>query len=182
MVESLFPLPERGIRLSNNTKHNNKHTHTLINTMCSAGGIRRPIQIEEFKTAISGMSDMELAQIKKEIENSINHLQRSSARLGKYIAKLEGDEERLDADDSDDLENIDSGDLALYKDSVRENDIVLNNYNERVDALEQETVYRKTGRGKSKHEADAKDKTSKGTDVDMDNTNVDVVTPNSIFI
>ena len=150
--------------------------------MCSVGGIRRPIQIEEFKTAISGMSDMELAQIKTEIENSINHLQRSTARLGKYIAKLEGADDRLEADDSDDLENIDSGDLALYKDSVRENEIVLNNYNERVDALEQETVYRKTGHGKSKHEVEAKDNTNKGPDVDMDNSNVDVVTPNSIFI
>lgn len=150
--------------------------------MCSVGGIRRPIQIEEFKTAISGMSDMELAQIKTEIENSINHLQRSNARLGKYIAKLEGADDRLEADDSDDLENIDSGDLALYKDSVRENEIVLNNYNERVDALEQETVYRKTGHGKSKHEVEAKDNTNKGPDVDMDNSNVDVVTPNSIFI
>ncbi|CAI4311763.1 BFP_1a_G0007690.mRNA.1.CDS.1 [Saccharomyces cerevisiae] len=150
--------------------------------MCSAGGIRRPIQIEEFKTAISGMSDMELAQIKTEIENSINHLQRSNARLGKYIAKLEGADDRLEADDSDDLENIDSGDLALCKDSVRENEIVLNNYNERVDALEQETVYRKTGHGKSKHEVEAKDNTNKGPDVDMDNSNVDVVTPNSIFI
>lgn len=80
------------------------------------------------------------------------------------------------------MENIDSGDLALYKDSVRENEIVLNNYNERVDALEQETVYRKTGHGKSKHEVEAKDNTNKGPDVDMDNSNVDVVTPNSIFI
>lgn len=114
----------------------------------SAGGIRRPVQIEEFKTAISDMTSAELSQLKHEIENSISHLNRSNGRLNKYIAKLEGkarphDEE--DDEDDEELQNIEEGDLQLYRDSLHENEILLKNYDERLEALHQESLYRASG-------------------------------------
>ncbi|QLQ78005.1 hypothetical protein HG537_0A02520 [Torulaspora globosa] len=115
----------------------------------SAGGIRRPVQIEEFKTAISDMSTEELAHLKQEIENSILHLNRSNARLNKYVAKLEGKAKAEEEDDDDEeLQNIEEGDLQLYHDSLRENEILLKNYNERLEALHQENVYRTSGGNK----------------------------------
>lgn len=109
----------------------------------SAGGIRRPIHIEEFRTAIEGMSSDELARIRHEIENSIRHLNRSNSRLEKYVAKIEGHvRDSPDLESSDDLESIEEGDLQLYQDSLRENQLVLDNYKERIEALDQENLYR----------------------------------------
>lgn len=110
----------------------------------SAGGIRRPVQIEEFKTAISDMSSEELTGLKQEIQNSITHLDRSNARLNKYIARLEGSTK--EEDESEELENIEDGDLQLYKESLRENEILLKNYDERLEALHQESLYRTSER------------------------------------
>lgn len=112
--------------------------------MCSAGGIRRPVQIEEFTTAIGEMSETELARVKQEIENSIGHLSRSNARLNKYISKLQGSVNANDDDESEELENIEDGDLQLYQESLRENEILLKNYDERLQALHQEDLYRKS--------------------------------------
>ncbi|GAV55013.1 hypothetical protein ZYGR_0AS03360 [Zygosaccharomyces rouxii] len=114
----------------------------------SAGGIRRPIQIDEFKTAIGEMSSDELARIRNEIGNSIRHLERSNSRLEKYIAKIEGKpKESSEVDSSDELESIEDGDLQLYQESLRENQMVLSNYNERIEALDQENLYRSSHRG-----------------------------------
>lgn len=114
----------------------------------SAGGIRRPIQIDEFKTAIGDMSSDELLRIRYEILNSIKHLERSNSRLEKYVAKIEG---RLrnspEMESSDELESIEDGDLQLYQESLRENRMVLNNYNERIEALDQENLYRSSSKG-----------------------------------
>ncbi|GAV50106.1 hypothetical protein ZYGR_0S02400 [Zygosaccharomyces rouxii] len=114
----------------------------------SAGGIRRPIQIEEFKTAIGDMPSDELARIRNEIGNSIRHLERSNARLEKYIAKIEGRPKNSpEVDSGDELESIEEGDLQLYQESLRENQTVLNNYNERIEALDQENLYRSSHKG-----------------------------------
>lgn len=119
----------------------------MATTRMSAEGIKRPVQIEEFKTAISGLSSEELAHIKREIENSISHLNRSNARLNKYIAKLEGRHKAEEGDEDDEeLQNVEEGDLQLYQDSLRENEILLRNYDERLEALHQENVYRSSGR------------------------------------
>lgn len=114
----------------------------------SAGGIRRPIQIDEFKTAIREMSSDELTRIRNEIGNSIRHLTRSNSRLEKYIAKIEGKpKESPGLDSSDELESIEENDLQLYQESLRENQMVLNNYNERIEALDQENLYRYSHKG-----------------------------------
>lgn len=113
----------------------------------SAGGIKRPVQIEEFKTAIGDMSSEELAHLKQEIENCSSHLNRSNARLNKYIAKLEGRHKPGEDDEEDEeLQNIEEGDLQLYHDSLHENEILLKNYNQRLEALHQENLYRSSGR------------------------------------
>lgn len=118
--------------------------------MCSAGGIRRPVQIEEFKTAIGEMSQDELTRLEHEIENSISHLQRSNTRLQKYIAKLQGKHVVSEEDDGSeelDLESVEDGDLQLYQESLRENEILLRNSGERLEALRQENLYRTSHSG-----------------------------------
>lgn len=118
--------------------------------MCSAGGIRRPVQIEEFKTAIGEMSQDELTRLEHEIENSISHLQRSNTRLQKYIAKLQGKHVVSEEDDESeelDLESVEDGDLQLYQESLRENEILLRNSGERLEALRQENLYRTSHSG-----------------------------------
>lgn len=112
--------------------------------MLEAGGIRRPVQIEEFTTAIGNMSQAELTRLKQEIENSIGHLSRSNARLNKYISKLQGSTNAADDEESEELEDIDDGDLQLYQESLRENEILLKNYDERLEALHQENLYRRS--------------------------------------
>lgn len=127
-------------------KHWNRHRNNK--TGMSAGGSRKPIQIDEFKTAIGEMSSDELVKIRNEIKNSIRHLERSNSRLEKYIAKIEGQpKESSEVDSSDELGSIEDGDLQLYQESLRENLTVLNNYNERIEALDQENLYRSSHRG-----------------------------------
>ncbi|AQZ15004.1 TMA17 (YDL110C) [Zygosaccharomyces parabailii] len=129
----------------------------------SAGGIRRPVQIEEFKTAIGNMPSDELARIRHEIENSVKHLNRSNSRLMKYVAKIEGRvRDSPDLESSDDLESFEEGDLQLYQDSLRENEVVLKNYQERIEALDQENMYRSNNGGKSSSSQKAKDAPVKG--------------------
>ncbi|QLG72453.1 hypothetical protein HG535_0D01610 [Zygotorulaspora mrakii] len=117
--------------------------------MCSAGGIRRPVQIEEFKTAIGEMTKEELTRLEQEIENSISHLNRSNSRLQRYIAKLQGTHAGGDEEESEelDMEKVEDGDLQLYQESLRENDILLKNSVERLEALRQEDLYRSSHSG-----------------------------------
>lgn len=117
----------------------------------TASGMRRPVQIEEFKIAIREMSNDELANIRHEIENSVSHLMKSNARLQAYIDKIEGKEHQYDNDELlsdlsiDELNNIDHEDLQLFSESLQENSLILNNYNERIEALDQENIFRTSG-------------------------------------
>lgn len=125
----------------------------------SAEGMRRPIQIEEFKLAIKGMSDDELIRIKSEINNNISHLRRSNDRLLAYVDKIEGKPNNPDFDDMEELDKIDSNDLQLFKESLLENQIVMKNCNERIDALEQEKIYRESGPMSTEAKVSAPNKT-----------------------
>lgn len=111
----------------------------------SAEGVKRPIQIEEFKQAIRELSSGELQRIHGEIENNISHLTRSNKRLLAYIDKIEGKVTKNDLDEFEELDNIDASDLGLFKESLLENQLVLRNNEERIEALDQETIYRTSG-------------------------------------
>ena len=112
----------------------------------SAEGVKRPIQIEEFKVAIRESSDGELQRVKNEIQNNIRHLEKSNKSLRAYINKIEGKASKDEVlDGIEELDNIDSNDLDLFKDSLQENEIILKNNRERIDALEQEHIYRTSG-------------------------------------
>lgn len=112
----------------------------------SAEGVKRPIQIEEFKVAIRESSDGELQRVKNEIQNNIRHLEKSNKSLRAYINKIEGKASKDEVlDEIEELDNIDSNDLDLFKDSLQENEIILKNNRERIDALEQEHIYRTSG-------------------------------------
>lgn len=117
----------------------------------TASGTRNPVQINEFKAAIRDMSNDELNNIRKEVENSLKHLYRSNARLQAYIDKIEGKEPLYKNDELlndltiDELDSIDNKDLQLYTESLNENNIILKNYEERIEALDQENIFRTSG-------------------------------------
>lgn len=112
----------------------------------SAEGVKRPIQIEEFKVAIRESSDEELQRVKNEIQNNIRHLEKSNRSLRAYIDKIEGKAIKDQViDEVEELDNIDANDLELFKDSLQENEIILKNNRERIEALEQEHIYRISG-------------------------------------
>lgn len=154
--------------------------------MSTAGSIRRPIQIAEFKTAIRDLPQDQLSKIRQELQNSIKHLDRSNARLTKYIARIQGKkpESNVELEGESDEDTIDANDLQLYQDSLRENEIVLRNHYARLDALDQEEAYRSSG-STSASESEA----SRGSAVaaaisgiDTDNTQGDANAPNSVFL
>lgn len=113
--------------------------------MCSAAGVSRPIQIEEFRLAIKEMSDNELSKVRNEILNCVHHLNRSNSRLQKYIAKIQDNHYSSNSEDeelNEEMDALDSNDLQLYRESLQENEILLRNYDERITALDQEEIYR----------------------------------------
>lgn len=120
--------------------------------------MKAPVNIREFEVAIRDMSNDELKSIRFEIENSLQHLKRSNARLQAYIDKIEGNEqlhednELLDDLTTDELDNIDHEDLQLFSDSLKENNIILKNHQQRLNALDQENIFRTSGSPKNKTE------------------------------
>lgn len=114
--------------------------------MAHSSGIRRPIQIQEFVIAIRESSEHELQEIRKEINNAVKYLQRSNRRLEAYVAKLKGEEvlnrQELDAEGNFSDDDIDEKDLQVFQDSLAENGKVLDNYNERLQALDLEEQHR----------------------------------------
>ncbi|KAK5781967.1 Tma17p PWA37_000737 [Arxiozyma heterogenica] len=150
----------------------------------TASGTKEPVQIEEFKAAIRDMSNDELNNIRIEIENSLKHLRRSNARLQAYINKIEGreyhyeDNELLDDLSADELDSIDYKDLQLYSESLNENNIILKNYEERIDALNQENIFRTSGLPKKNNISNTRDK-KQDTDSEILNTSEK---PNSIYL
>ncbi|GMM53699.1 Tma17 protein [Maudiozyma humilis] len=121
----------------------------------SAEGVRRPIQIEEFKQAIKELASGELDRIQREIENNIRHLTRSNQRLLAYIDKIEGKVSKDNVDEIEELDNVDASDLGLFKESLLENQLVLNNNQERIAALEQEKIFRTSGMASAAVESSA---------------------------
>ncbi|CAL9731402.1 translation machinery-associated protein 17 [Monosporozyma unispora] len=146
----------------------------------TASGMKRPVKIREFEVAIREMSNDELKNIRHEIENSLQHLNRSNARLQAYVDKIEGkeqhyeDNELLDDLTTDELDNIDHGDLQLFSDSLMENNIILKNYQERLDALDQENIFRTSG-SSEKETKDTKSNT-------IPNVSTQSQEPNAIYL
>ncbi|CCE62618.1 hypothetical protein TPHA_0C04680 [Tetrapisispora phaffii CBS 4417] len=157
--------------------------------MSGASGMRGAIKIEDFKVAIRTMSDGEIEQIKREVLNSLRHLESSTKRLNKYIIHLKGEsndaniDEYNDIVDAEEFNNIDQSDLELFEESVRENGTILDNYNQRIDIINDEQIYRKSGKKVSDSSIQLENrKKGLSTDIDMDNSDVDIVAPNSMYL
>ncbi|AMD20069.1 HCL082Cp [Eremothecium sinecaudum] len=113
-------------------------------------GAAMPVQITKFKAAIGDLGLETLGRIEKEIENSSRHLERSTVRLRRYIEKLEGERpagemDELDEEIAEDV--VEQGDLEVFREAVRENEIVLRNYEERLEAIQQERMHRLSNGG-----------------------------------
>lgn len=150
----------------------------------TASGTREPVQINEFKAAIRDMSNDDLNNVRMEIENSLKHLYKSNARLQAYIDKIEGrehhygDNELLDDLTADELDSINHKDLQLYSESLNENNIILKNYQERIDALNQENIFRTSGFPQKSNVSNIEDKKQE-TDPEVFNESEK---PNSIYL
>lgn len=143
------------------------------------------MEITEFKAVIKDLPDGQLNKIRSELENSMKHLDRSNLRLKKYIAKIEGKRESTpDGVDEEELDKVDANDLQLFQDSYRENEIVLRNHYERLEALDLEASYRDRGArsGTTASTSDQHDTTATTTSFDTDNTNGDTNAPNSVYL
>ncbi|AET38844.1 Tma17p Ecym_3356 [Eremothecium cymbalariae DBVPG len=156
--------------------------------MSSSGGgpsaAARPVQIDEFRTVIRDLSQQWLQRIMQEIENSVRHLQRSNDRLSRYITKLRGEQsqeqDELDREIAED--DIGQNDIQLFQDSLRENEVVLENYRERLKALDEEQLYRASGNigGGAAMTKDVK--STLVPEFDSENADVNATAPNSVYL
>ncbi|AAS54868.1 AGR378Cp [Eremothecium gossypii ATCC 10895] len=90
---------------------------------------RRPVQIAEFKTAVRELSQQELAAARQALEARARQLARTSERLARHVQELEQQEGE-------------GGNLALFRTSLRENEVVLGNCRERLEAVGLEEEFR----------------------------------------
>lgn len=152
--------------------------------------IKRPVQIEEFIITLREIQDQELYNIKQQLSRSIGKLEKTNNKLTKLINKEELNSE---SDDSDDEMNVDANDEQLFKEIVAENEIVANNQQERIEAINNELTHR--GLPTEESGSDAANRVpkstvksnGKGSNADKgidssDNSGVDANAPNSIFI
>ncbi|AGO10737.1 AaceriAGR378Cp [[Ashbya] aceris (nom. inval.)] len=89
----------------------------------------RPVQIAEFKTALRQLSQQELAAARQALEGRAQQLGRTSERLARHVRELE-------------TRDGEAGDLALFRASLRENEVVLGNCRERLEAVGLEEEFR----------------------------------------
>lgn len=181
------------LRYKGSFKHSSTRTfaHTpdtlphIIPNMSDASSMRRPVEIQEFEAVIKDLPEGQLAKIRSELENSMRHLDRSNLRLKKYIAKIEGKrEDTPDGVDQEELDKVDANDLQLFQDSFRENEIVLRNHYERLEALDLEESYRQRGARSAPSAASGSSQshTSRAPAFDSDNTGGDTNAPNSVYL
>lgn len=159
--------------------------HSKQQDMSHSAGIRRPVQIEEFIVSIQETPSNELGQIRSEINNAVRHLERSNRRLAAYVAKLKGEEiqnrSSLDADGDFSEDEIDESDLQVFQESLVENEKVLDNYEQRLQALDLEEQHR-SGAAYRGPDPQARTPRPKQTTVDSDNTATDPTAPNTIYL
>ncbi|CDK26053.1 unnamed protein product [Kuraishia capsulata CBS 1993] len=140
----------------------------------------KPIHIDEFKIVIKSITDAEIALLGKQIHNSIDRLERSNFIMQALLQKAKGQEvkEAFDEEEFDTGEQ-DEEDLKVYSDSIRENEIVLDNLHKRVEALDDESLNRDiTPPTKPPNVKPA----LKKVEVDADNDIIDSNAPNSVFL
>lgn len=116
----------------------------------STAGYNKPIKLEDFKLAIHDMTVSELNQVKHEIQNSRRHLVTSNSFLEKYIMTLKGEKDEIEGEK---LEELDEDDIKLFEDSIRDNEHILENYDARLAAVDEEVMLQTTGMDSKNHSA-----------------------------
>ncbi|GMF00477.1 unnamed protein product [Ambrosiozyma monospora] len=163
-----------------------------------------PISISEFKLAIKDLSDGELKTIKQRLTVSIQRLNDSNKLMGKLLKKQlskiakenyddevngdskvnvqTGDAVNEDGDDDDDdYENVSDGDVQLFKESIGENEKVIYNQVQRIEAIDEELTNRFvpiSNVSASNGKTTSKVETTTTTDNDV----IDSTAPNSIIL
>ncbi|CUM62940.1 uncharacterized protein PRCAT00000500001 [Priceomyces carsonii] len=98
----------------------------------------KPISLEDFKVAIQDLTDDNLISVKSQLELSFRKLNESNEELNKEIQALNdilqsgsnGDEEELKRD------------LEIYRDSIKENKVVIENQVARLSILQEQLKHR----------------------------------------
>ncbi|CDR41863.1 CYFA0S08e00914g1_1 [Cyberlindnera fabianii] len=149
--------------------------------------IKRPIQIEEFIVTLRQVQDDELYQIKKMIVSYIAKLNKTNTKLDKLV---KGEEMDDPSDEDDDFDVVAEDDKELFKDIINENLVVVRNYEERIEAVDNELQHRGLPRESSGViELPADHEVSQGLSIpsvkesiDTDNNGIDNNAPNSLFL
>lgn len=101
----------------------------------------KPINLKEFKTAITDVSDQEIESVKAGLLNSIDRLLDTNLELANEITKVRSKLTQLKPEEGhDDLRD----DLLLFMDTIKENNHVVVEQVDRVKAANSEMVARGT--------------------------------------
>ncbi|GMG33470.1 unnamed protein product [Ambrosiozyma monospora] len=158
---------------------------------------KAPISISEFKLAIKDLSDGELKTIKQRLTVSIQRLNDSNKLMDKLlnkqlskIAKENYDDDSkvhrqstddVNDDDDDDYENVSDGDVQLFKESIGENEKVIYNQEQRIEAIDEELTNRFVPIS-NKSASNGKITSHVETTTTTDNDVIDATAPNSIIL
>lgn len=97
---------------------------------------KRPISIIDFQLAIRDSSDEQLALILERLENSVARL-KDSNKLMESLMKKEK-KQNYDGEEDDEFGPVTEDDVKIYRDSIAENMVVMNNQQERIEILREE--------------------------------------------
>lgn len=86
----------------------------------------KPIELADFKLALTDLTDTNLLSLQKQLNNSISKLQESNEYLANEIKQVDGNEE----------------DIKLYRETIDENKQVILNQVGRLEAIDAELVSR----------------------------------------
>ncbi|CAI8507356.1 hypothetical protein CAS74_002418 [Pichia kudriavzevii] len=97
---------------------------------------KRPISIIDFQLAIRDSSDEQLALILERLENSVARLKDSNELMESLMKKEK--KQNYDGEEDDEFGPVTEDDVKIYRDSIAENMVVMNNQQERIEILREE--------------------------------------------
>lgn len=162
---------------------------------------KKPISIVDFQLAIKDLSDGELKTIKQKLETSLFRLKESNELMEKLMKGEitssssasksntqdggndtgNGNDNDDDVDEFDEME-INQNDINLFKESISENETVINNQQERIKSIDNELSYRTPLNYSNASVDSTKKANSSSNDVNCDNDIIDSTAPNNVIM
>lgn len=140
-------------------------------------GTFQPIQLREFKQAITEIPVEELESTKTQLSHSLKRLKDSNKLMQELLDKIENN--ALETEEEKFYNQDPGSDKKVYEDSIRENNVVIENQVARLELLNNEIIERGLV---APHELTPLPSYEKMQDYSEDNDIVDSNAPNSILI